>query len=213
MISMIFRQQLTTLEDLGQALREEVFGNQYQQRQAEIKRRIKEQQRLVELHLKDVERMDKQAEGIYTSVLLSLPPSYLFIHYPLTLLPQLTHLLDLKQKHANAFEARFARDQATFTGRQGQTIMVFTIVTAVFLPMSFIAALFAIPVREFPHASDGVPSLSLGYVSRFVFGIGLAISIPSIAVAFAVDDIRLLVRRALNRLVAPRRARERTRVP
>ena len=84
--------------------------------------------------------------------------------------------------------------------------MVFTIVTAVFLPMSFIAALFAIPVREFPHASDGVPSLSLGYVSKFVFGIGLAISIPSIAVAFVVDDIRLLVRRAFKRLLYPSRA-------
>jgi hypothetical protein len=40
---------------------------------------------------------------------------------------KLTHLLDLKQKHANAFEARFARDQAALTAHQGQTILVFTI--------------------------------------------------------------------------------------
>lgn len=71
-------------------------------------------------------------------------------------------LLDLKQKHANAFEARYAREQATGTQRQGQTIMVFTIgeyvlahqratrlltmitVTVIFLPLSFVAAFFAI---------------------------------------------------------------------
>ncbi|KAL8677445.1 MAG: hypothetical protein Q9186_006131 [Xanthomendoza sp. 1 TL-2023] len=110
---------------------------------------------------------------------------------------KLTHLLDLKQKHANAFEARFARDQAAFTGRQGQTIMVFTIVTIVFLPMSFIAAVFAIPVRDFPH-EDGTPSIPFSYVSKITFGAGLAISIPLIAVAFALDDLGVLFKRAMR---------------
>ena len=72
--------------------------------------------------------------------------------------------------------------------------MVFTIVTAVFLPMSFIASIFAVPLREFPRTSDGVPDFDFNYMAKFVFGIGLAISIPSIAVAFAVDDIRTWLR-------------------
>ncbi|KAL8705183.1 MAG: hypothetical protein Q9201_001683 [Fulgogasparrea decipioides] len=139
MISMVLKHQLSVLDDIMYALLEEAKGPQLQQIQSEIKKRYREQHKVVEIHLKDVERMDKQAEGIYTS---------------------LTHLLDLKQKHANAFEARFARDQAAFTGRQGQTIMVFTLVTIVFLPMSFIAAMFAIPVRDFPHR-DGSPSIPL----------------------------------------------------
>lgn len=113
---------------------------------------------------------------------------------------QLTHLLDLKQKHANAFEARFARDQAAFTGRQGQTIMVFTIVTIVFLPMSFIAAVFTIPVSEFPH-SNGAPSIPFSYVSKITFGVGLAISIPLIAVAFALDNIGVFLRQTLGSVV------------
>lgn len=119
---------------------------------------------------------------------------------------QLAHLLDLKQKHANAFEARFARDQATFTGRQGQTIMVFTIVTVIFLPMSFIAALFAVPITEFPH-QDGSLSLPLPYVSKFVFGVGLAISIPLIVIAFSVDDIFYIFRRGSRGLWFPHRRR------
>jgi Mg2+ and Co2+ transporter CorA len=128
----------------------------------EIRKRAREQMRVLDVHRKDIERMDKQADGIYTS---------------------LAHLLDLKQKHANAFEARFARDQAVIAGRQGQTIMVFTIVTIIFLPMSFIAAFFAINIREFNEP------LALGYVSKYMFGIGLSISIPLIAMAFAVDDL------------------------
>lgn len=71
MITMVLQQQISILHDLSQALCEEVKGHQSQQRQAEIKRKIKEQQRLVEVHLKDVERMDRQAESIYKSVLLS----------------------------------------------------------------------------------------------------------------------------------------------
>lgn len=75
--------------------------------------------------------------------------------------------------------------------------MVFTIVTIVFLPMSFIAAVFAIPVRDFPHR-DGTPSIPFSYVSKIMFGVGLAISIPLIAVAFALDNLGLLFRRTLR---------------
>ena len=68
MISMVLKHQLSILDDLAHSLLEEVRGNHYQQKQAEIKRRFREQQKLVESHIKDVERMDKQAEGLYSSV-------------------------------------------------------------------------------------------------------------------------------------------------
>lgn len=128
----------------------------------EIRKRSREQKRLLEVHRKDIDRMDRQAESIYMS---------------------LTHLLDLKQKHSNALEARFARDQAVIAARQGQTIMVFTIVTIIFLPMSFIAAFFAI------NFDDWNGTLTIGYVSKYMFGIGLGISVPLIAMAFTVNDI------------------------
>lgn len=129
---------------------------------AEIRKRSREHRRLLQVHRKDIERMDHQAGTIYMS---------------------LTHLLDLKQKHINALEARFARDQAVIAAKQGQTIMVFTIVTIIFLPMSFIAAFFAI------NFEDWNGRLTMGYVSKYMFGIGLAISFVFVAMAFTVTDI------------------------
>ena len=82
--------------------------------------------------------------------------------------------------------------------------MVFTIVTAVFLPMSFIAAVFAIPIREFPHNDSGNPILDLAYVLKFMIGIGLAISVPLIAVAFAVDNIGSLIKSSFRKLTTRR---------
>lgn len=64
----------------------------------EIRRRFQEQERLLEVHQNDLIRMDKQAHGIHGS---------------------LTNLLDLKQKHSNALEARFAREQAIIAAKQG----------------------------------------------------------------------------------------------
>lgn len=147
--------------------------------QAALKRRFRDMLKTIDTHIKDLERMDKQAERIYKSI---------------------TDLLDLKQKHANAFEARFARDQAAGTARQSQVIMVFTVVTIVFLPLSFIAAFFSINVREFPQGDGGEPSLPLSYVGKYMFGIGLAISIPFIAIAFSFDAIGDFFREAKRRL-------------
>ena len=75
MISMILKSQLSILDDLASALLEELKGNHNQQKQADVKKRFREQHKVVEVHLKDIERMDKQAEGIYTSVGIATGPS------------------------------------------------------------------------------------------------------------------------------------------
>ena len=167
MIAKVLEDQRSVLPDLETGITD-IYREEHKSQQ-DLKRRFKDQLKTIDIHLKDLDRMDKQAERIYKSI---------------------TDLLDLKQKHANAFEARFARDQAAGTARQSQTIMVFTIVTIIFLPLSFIAALFTINIREFPHLEGGSePSLPLSYVSKFMFGIGFAISIPLIAIAVSVDAI------------------------
>ena len=136
----------------------------------ELTSKVSQQQRSIELCMMDLSRMDKQAESVNTN---------------------LTQVLDLKQKHANALEARFQRDQAQTTARQGRTIMVFTIVTIIFLPMSFMAAFFAINIADFPHDSRyGGSGLPLGFVAKYMFGIGLAVSIPLIIIAFVFSDIK-----------------------
>ncbi|KAI8948388.1 hypothetical protein F4801DRAFT_557189 [Xylaria longipes] len=131
---------------------------------SEIRRRAGEQKRSIDAKQKDVSRMDKQALSLYKG---------------------LTDLLDLKQKHSNALEARFAGDQAVIAAKQGQTIMVFTIVTIVFLPLSFIASFFAINFVEWEEKIQ----LSIPYVSKYLFGISFAISIPLVALAFSVREI------------------------
>ncbi|KAI0116594.1 hypothetical protein F4776DRAFT_636324 [Hypoxylon sp. NC0597] len=171
-ISGLLEAQLFSLADFEDLITEELRSGEAStpnQRRAtdaavsEIRKRSREQLRGLEVRQKDIWRMDHQAGSLYQN---------------------LTDLLDLKQKHSNALEARFAGDQAVIAAKQGQTIMVFTIVTIIFLPMSFIAAFFAINLQEW---QDG--PLTIPYVSKYMFGIGLGISIPLIAMAFAVTDI------------------------
>ncbi|EHK99127.1 hypothetical protein M7I_4959 [Glarea lozoyensis 74030] len=57
-------------------------------------------------------------------------------------------LLDLKQKQASVSEAYSARQEAKESARQGNIILVFTIVTIIFLPLSFIAAIFSMNAKE-----------------------------------------------------------------
>jgi Mg2+ and Co2+ transporter CorA len=185
MISKVFEDQQQVLQDLESAICD-IFLEE-QQSQREVKKRFRDQLKTIDTHLKDIERMDKQAERIYSSI---------------------TDMLDLKQKHANAFEARFARDQAAGTAKQSRTIMVFTIVTIVFLPLSFIAAFFAINIEEFPRATDGTSSLPLGYVSKYMFGIGFAVSIPLIVIALMLNDINDLLKQTRRRF-----SKRRTRAP
>jgi hypothetical protein len=145
-----------------------IYKEEYKSQKA-LRHRFEEMSNMIETHIRDLDRMKAQAERIYKSI---------------------TDLLDLKQKHANAFEARFARDQAAGTARQSQTIMVFTIVTIIFLPLSFIASMFTINIQEFPHKPGGdQPSFPITYVSKFMFAIGLSISIPAIAIALSFDAI------------------------
>ncbi|KAF2149540.1 ankyrin [Myriangium duriaei CBS 260.36] len=167
MINKVLDDQKQVLRDLESAVCD-IYRDEHKSQQ-EVKKRIRDQLKTIDTHVKDLDRMDKQAERIYDSI---------------------TVLLDLKQKHANAFEARFARDQAAGTARQSQTIMVFTIVTIVFLPLSFIASFFTINIGDFPRSgAENNWALPMDYVSKFIFGIGFAISIPLILIALQLDRI------------------------
>ncbi|KNG47170.1 ankyrin repeat-containing protein [Stemphylium lycopersici] len=167
MIVKVLEDQRNVLPDMEGSITD-IYREEHKSQQ-DLKKRFRDMLKTIDIHIKDLDRMDKQAKRIYDSI---------------------TDLLDLKQKHANAFEARFARDQAAGTARQSQTIMVFTIVTIIFLPLSFIAAVFTINIQEFPHRpGSDEPSLPLSYVSKYMFGIGLAISIPFIAIALSFDAI------------------------
>ncbi|KAK3897541.1 hypothetical protein C8A05DRAFT_19717 [Staphylotrichum tortipilum] len=79
------------------------------------------------------------------------------------------NLLDLKQKHANGWEARFAREGSEESQRQGNIILVFTLVTVVFLPLSFFASFFALDLDIFPRDPvTGEKSWPIGEVSGYL---------------------------------------------
>ena len=170
MLKMVFQQQKHVLPQANDAV-DIIIGSKEDEESNALKcklhKRFNQYARAMDHSIEEIERMDKQAERIYSSI---------------------RDLLDLKQKHANAFEAQYARVQATETARQGLTIMVFTIVTVIFLPLSFIAAFLGINIEEFPHR-NGTEKMSLSFVCTYVFGIGLPIGLISVIAALSIRRI------------------------
>ncbi|KAF2664710.1 hypothetical protein BT63DRAFT_418056 [Microthyrium microscopicum] len=107
-------------------------------------------------------------------------------------------LFDMKQRQANALEAHISAKVAQDGERQSVTIMVFTVVTIIFLPLSFMSSFFALSVREWPRdpQNQNQVYMSLGYASLRIFGIGFGIAIGIVGLAFGINETR-------NRLTKP----------
>ncbi|OMP88806.1 Ankyrin-2 [Diplodia seriata] len=103
-------------------------------------------------------------------------------HIPMN---NIEHLLDLKQKQANLWEARSSREGAEEAAKQGKTILVFTIITIIFLPLSFMSSFFSLGVSIFPK-EDGENDFPLGWVAALLFGVSFAVSIPFVILAFNI---------------------------
>ena len=137
--------------------------------------------RRVQNPLKDIKRMQEHANQNYIAI---------------------KDLLDLKQKYANAM-------QAADVARQSQTILVFTIVTVVFLPLSFLAAFFALGIDSFPHShKSGNVDMPLHYALKYVVGVGLGIGLPCVFVALMLRKIRWFYKDCRKRVVHWREGRK-----
>jgi ankyrin repeat protein/Mg2+ and Co2+ transporter CorA len=142
--------------NFGPLLRTE--GGPYQARSNDI---LDDQNTLLEQQRAEIDNMLKQVQSTYKSI---------------------TDLLDLKQKQANVFEARAARKLAVETARAGGTLMVFTIVTVIFLPLSFLAAFFAIILEGLPYNDDS--RLPLNFILKYVVGVGLGTALAFVLMAW-----------------------------
>lgn len=112
-----------------------------------------------------------------------------------TIQEKLNTLMDLKQKAANAWEAKEARETAVAAGKQGNTVLVFTVVTIIFLPLSFMSSFFAIGIAAFPHNDEsGEVNWPLGTVTGILFGVSLCVSIPLIVFALNMEYFTVLFR-------------------
>ncbi|KAJ4291881.1 hypothetical protein N0V90_009777 [Kalmusia sp. IMI 367209] len=118
-------------------------------------------------------------------------------------------LIDLKLKHNNVIDSNKALELSSKTAsltksinestaqtknsvettealakkadKEGSTIMVFTVVTIIFLPLSFMTTMFQLDIRQYKRVDD---KLDLGYVSAIIFPISTVISALLIWVAF-----------------------------
>ncbi|PVH89197.1 hypothetical protein DL98DRAFT_97495 [Cadophora sp. DSE1049] len=97
---------------------------------------------------------------------------------------QLKDLLDLKQQQASIIEAKYALKRADESVSQGRSIMLFTIVTIVFLPLSFMSSVFGMNAKDFADAK-GDPNMSLRHIFKLLFPISVGVIIISLALAFS----------------------------
>ncbi|KAL4812338.1 hypothetical protein BDW67DRAFT_193709 [Aspergillus spinulosporus] len=92
------------------------------------------------------------------------------------------NLLDLKQKQANVDESRLARWEAEVTQSQSRAVMVFTIFTVIFLPLSFFTSLFGINAREW----SGEPTnLTLQTMLIIAGPTSIAVIVSALLIAFS----------------------------
>ena len=122
--------------------------------------------KIIKRAIGDFERLDKQIKEVYSG---------------------LTHLMDLQQKQASVWEARSTREGARATSKQGSVMVIFTMVTIIFLPLSFMASFFALDIAEFPADNAGQTNWPLHRVCALLFGISFAVIIPFITLAFVSE--------------------------
>ncbi|KAK1711763.1 hypothetical protein BDP67DRAFT_566638 [Colletotrichum lupini] len=108
----------------------------------------------------DIKEMDKVADRIQTSV---------------------NNTLSLQQTTVSLEMSMAANDQSKLSMKQGKTLMVFTVVTILFLPLSFLTSLFAIDANSFMEA--------LGWIFVVIFSVSIAFFIPLAGYAIYSDQV------------------------
>ncbi|KAF4879088.1 hypothetical protein CGCSCA1_v001584 [Colletotrichum siamense] len=89
--------------------------------------------------------------------------------------------------------AKLSIEHAELATRQGRVLMVFTVVTILFLPMSFLTSLFALDVASFEQA----PAWAL----IVIFLVSLALFIPAVCFAFAWEGSKRFVLGPMRKLI------------
>jgi hypothetical protein len=171
MISQVFDQQMLVLNQMGELLEYRPSSAQDPQISVppHVIKKWKKLQIEIEQRRDHIAEMDANAHRTFKNI---------------------NNLFDMKQRQANVLEAHYSRKVAQDSGRQSTTIMVFTIVTIIFLPLSFMSSFFAISVKEFPRdrANQNQLYMSLSYVSARVFGIGISIAVLVVLLAFGINE-------------------------
>ncbi|PGH16804.1 hypothetical protein AJ79_01448 [Helicocarpus griseus UAMH5409] len=92
---------------------------------------------------------------------------------------EILQLLQLKQQQAGISEARYSRKLTEESTNQSRSIMLFTVVTILFLPLSTLASIFGINAAEF-----GQGEVTIGMIFAYIFPISALCIGLSLYVAF-----------------------------
>lgn len=95
--------------------------------------------------------------------------------------------MDLKQKQSSLAEARTSRYQVEDSARHGRIMLLFTVVTIIFLPLSFLATWFGMNLE----GSDS-GQLKLGIIAAVIFPISILIAVVALIFAFSQRSRDLL---------------------
>jgi hypothetical protein len=109
--------------------------------------------------------------------------------------------MDIKQKQSSLAEARSNRYQAEDSARHGRIMLLFTVVTIIFLPLSFMATWFGMNVKGLEDNSQ----LNLAYIAAIIFPVSVVIAIVALAFAFSErlrDRTAGIIERIIDTLLA-----------
>lgn len=73
-------------------------------------------------------------------------------------------LLETVQRQAQIDEVRLSRQQADLASAQNRSVMIFTVFTVIFLPLSFFTSLFGMNTREW-GGGDNIPLRTIGSIA------------------------------------------------
>lgn len=112
----------------------------------------------------------------------------------------ISNSLEHRQRHASAIQACYAAMEAQHTTKAAKVMMIFTIVTVIFLPLSFLAAFFAINLDELPHNTSDEQQLPLAFVMKYIVGVGLATALSFVVIAWNWHKLFLWLQRQFAKL-------------
>ncbi|PLB53435.1 hypothetical protein P170DRAFT_130060 [Aspergillus steynii IBT 23096] len=147
-----------------------------------------------------------QQDNIWTDVHKSPnnPKSERRPHYMLTEINEMIEIIDNIKSSVNEIlnleQNGTSLREAFESVQQGRTLMVFTVITIVFTPMSFLSSLFALNVTSFQHDSKGELAYKPSWIFPMLFCISLAITFPLAYLAFYLDNVKQLWKKAIGKV-------------
>ncbi|ESZ93158.1 hypothetical protein SBOR_6437 [Sclerotinia borealis F-4128] len=95
---------------------------------------------------------------------------------------QLRDLLTLKQQQASIIEATAALDRADESVSQGRSIMAFTVISIIFLLMTFVSSVFGMNAKEFTGSDNAVMGIREQF--EYMFPVSIVATLIFLASAF-----------------------------